>query len=261
MQGAKYQVACLGGLDGCGQGLLITYFPNQDYIGVLSKGCPQGVVEHLGVLTNLPVSNQRLATFMYEFDRIFDGENMAAHVAIDPVDHRGKGGALAGAGGARNQDHSLGPGRQLLEHWRQVEIFHGGDLLGDQPQHHRRTPQRIQQVDAHSHKGKGVGAVEFLLALEGVDFNGAEHLSHPAAEGGRISHGPTGASHLPPGPEAGFLSNSQVHVGVAPLVGYAHDAFEAVGLAAVIYPGGGSSNVWGGGRGRRSGRCCGWGDR
>ena len=41
---------------------------------------------------------------------------MAAHVAIDPVDHRGEGGALAGAGGARNQDHSLWPSRQFLEH-------------------------------------------------------------------------------------------------------------------------------------------------
>ena len=121
-----------------------------------------------------------------------------------------------------------------------------------------------------------MGAVEFLFALKGVDCYGAEYFFHPAAEGGRISHGPTGASHLPPGPEAGFLSNSQVHVGVAPLVGYAHDAFEAVGLAAVIYPAGGSSNVWGGGRGRRCWSwgcwgggcwswgcwgCCGWGER
>ena len=99
-----------------------------------------------------------------------------------------------------------------------------------------------------------MGAVEFLFALKGVDCYGAEYFFHPAAEGGRISNGPSGASHLPPGPEAGFLSNSQVHIGVAPLVGDAHDAFEAGWLAALIHPGAASFSSFGRG-------CCGRGER
>ena len=231
VEGGKQQMAGLGGLDGGGQGFPVANLPDQDHVRILSQGCPQRFGKQLGVLPHLPLANQGATTDVHEFNRILNRENVPALVAVDPIDHGRHGGALARAGGSTHQDHSLGPAAELLQHRRQVEIFEAGDLLGDQPQHHRGPPQRIHQVDAHPHEGKGVGAVVVLIALEAVDGGGAEHLPHPAVEAGRIGARPAGAGHLPPGPEAGFLTHAEVHIGEALLVGDPHDALQVVWLA------------------------------
>jgi len=65
---------------------------------------------------------------VHEFNGIFDGEDVAREVGVDPVDHGRQGGALAGARGSGHQNQPFGPGGQLLEHLRKVEILKAGDL-------------------------------------------------------------------------------------------------------------------------------------
>ena len=91
-------------------------------------------------------------------------------VAVDPIDHRCQGCALAGPCRPGHQDQSLRPGREALQHAGEMQLLHGEDRLRNQSQHHRWTPQGIHQVDAHAYEGKGMGAVEFLVADEGINL-------------------------------------------------------------------------------------------
>jgi len=65
---------------------------------------------------------------VHEFNGIFDGEDVAREVGVDPVDHGRQGGALAGDRRSGHQNQPFGPGGQLLEHLRKVEILKAGDL-------------------------------------------------------------------------------------------------------------------------------------
>ena len=95
MQGAEHQVAGLGCFEGGGERFLVADLTHQDHVRVFAKCRPQGVVELQRVHPHLPMSDQGAAAFMHELHRILDREDVPGLVAIDPVDHRGEGGALA----------------------------------------------------------------------------------------------------------------------------------------------------------------------
>ena len=107
---------------------------------------------------------------MHEFHRVLNREDVAGFVAVDPVDHRGEGGAFPRTGGAGHQNQTLGATGQFRQHLRQLQLLHGQDGLGDQSEHHGRAPQGIKQVDPDADEGKGMGSVELLLAEERVNL-------------------------------------------------------------------------------------------
>ena len=95
MQGAKHQVTGLGGFQGCGEGLLVADFADQDHIRVFAQGSTKGLIEHLGVLAHFPLANQGLLAVVHKLHRILDRQDVAGHGAVDVVDHGGQGGAFA----------------------------------------------------------------------------------------------------------------------------------------------------------------------
>ena len=170
MKGAEHQVARLGGFQGGGEGVLVADLPDENHVGVLPQCGTQGVVELEGVHPHFPMPDQGSFALMHEFHRVLNREDVAGFVAVDPVDHRGEGGAFARTGGACHQNQTLGATGQFGQHRRQLQLLHGQDGLGDQPEHHGRAPQRIKQVDPDADEGKGMGSVELLLAEERVNL-------------------------------------------------------------------------------------------
>ena len=213
MEGAKDKVARLGGLDRGAEGFLIADLTDQDHIGIFPQGRPQSILKKESMGTHFPLTDQGFAALVHKLYRILDGENMALHGAVDVIDHRRQRGALARSGWTGDQDHSLGPLRKLLEHRRQGQIVHRGDLLGNQAQHHRRPLHGLEKVDANPHEIEGMGSVEFLLVLEGVVAGRFEDFSQPVAEDHRIGDGPAGAHDVAAAAVTGLLPNAKVHIG------------------------------------------------
>src|ERR1035438_7569357 len=64
---------------------------------------------------------------MNEFDRVLDGDDLAAALAVDEVDHVIERRGLAGAGRPGDQDQPIGTARQFIDLWRQAQGFTSGD--------------------------------------------------------------------------------------------------------------------------------------
>ena len=78
-------MACFG----CGNcqlnRLQIAHLPHQDHVGVLAEGCAQGVGGAVGVLAYLPLVDKAAITFIDEFDRIFNGDDVLRTGIIDVI--------------------------------------------------------------------------------------------------------------------------------------------------------------------------------
>jgi hypothetical protein len=80
------------------------------------------------------------------FDRVLDGDDVAAPVAVDQIDQCRERGRLARSGGAGHQDQPLVPQRQVAQHRREAEVLDGRDLPRDHPQRHRGQPALGERV-------------------------------------------------------------------------------------------------------------------
>ena len=90
-----------------------------------------------------------------------------------------------------------------------------------------------------------MGAVELLLAEEGIDLLRGQDLVQPPLKGGEVGGGPFGALHLPAGPVPRHFADAQMNVGVSLLVGDFDDGLQV-------------GSAMGCGRWRSSGRCYSW---
>ena len=74
-----------------------------------------------------------------------------------------------------------------------------------------------------------MGAIELLLPKKLINLLRRKNFPEPALEGGLIGDGPFGTQHLPSGPITRDFANSQMHIGMALVMGEAHDLFKAWG--------------------------------
>ena len=174
------------------------------------------------------MANQGLLALMHELHRILNREDVAAHVAIDPIDHGRQGGGFARARGPRDQHQALGPGAELAQHRRQAELVEAGDPVGDQSQHHGQAAEGIHQVDANPHEGEGMGAIELFFTPKAFRHAHAEHLLGPAAKGGPIRNRPTGADDVAAEAIAGLLANPEMDIGIVVLGRNPHNPFQVL---------------------------------
>ena len=81
--------------------------PTSMMSGSSRTACFMPIDEVLHVHADLALIDQALVVGEGELDRVFERENVLAIAVVDPVEHRGDGGALARAGNARQEDHPL----------------------------------------------------------------------------------------------------------------------------------------------------------
>ena len=251
MQGAQHQVAGLSCFHHGREGLPVADLTDQDHIGIFPHRRPQSRAELGRVAPHLALADQGPLTGMHKLHRILDGDDVLVLGGVDPLNHRRQGCALATAGGTRHQHHPLLIGGEGFEHLGHLQGIEARDRLGNEPQHHAGAPQSVEQVDAQPRERKGMGAVVVLLAKELIQLHRSENLPHPTLELGQVGERPPRRAHFAPGPETGFLTHPQVHIGEAAGMGDPGDLLEAGGQ--LVGPGGRRAD-----RGLRRQRRRGW---
>ncbi len=106
VQGGDGEVAGFGEGQRMLHGLAVANFADKDDVGCLTQGVFQGGVEAAGIHANLPLVDDALAVAMNELHRIFDGDDVAAAIAVAMVDKRRQRGRFTRAGTANKQHQS-----------------------------------------------------------------------------------------------------------------------------------------------------------
>ena len=116
----------------------VTHLTDEDDVGVFPQRGPQRPGERVGVVADLALADRRVLVRVHVLHRVLDGEDVAAPVLVDVVDHRGEGRRLARPGRPGHQHQALGQVGEVLDRRRQAELVDGRQLERDDPQRHRQ---------------------------------------------------------------------------------------------------------------------------
>ena len=167
VQGGEHEVSGLGRRQRRLDGLQIAHFADQDHVRVLAQRRLERLRERERVDADLALIDDAALVADQELDRVLDGHDVAGLVAVDVIDHRRERGALAGAGGAGDQDEPALLRGDLLQHLGQEQLLDGGDLERDDAEHDADGPALLEDIDAKAAQpGNAVGEVELVLRLE-----------------------------------------------------------------------------------------------
>jgi hypothetical protein len=176
------QVARLGRHERGLNRLEVAHFADQNDVRILTQGAAQRQRERVGVYADLALVDHRFLVPMQVFDRVFDGHDVRGAGGVDFVDHRRQRGGLARPGGASYQYQAALFLRDPLEDRRQRQVVDGGDVAGDDAEHHADGAALLEGVAAETAQtGHAVGQVHFVLFLELVAVADRKH-------GGRHRH-------------------------------------------------------------------------
>ncbi|MCY1419216.1 hypothetical protein D9M71_348000 [compost metagenome] len=182
VQGGQAQVAGFGEGHGVIHGLAGANFADHDDIRRLAQGVLQGRLEGVGVQPHLALGDDAALVLVDELDRVLDGDDVAGGVLVAVADHRRQRGRLAGAGGA-DEDHQPALGhRQLLEDFRQLQLFDGRDVGLDAAQHHAHQVALVEGADPEAADAAGAdGEVALVVLGELAALLLAHHREHGLA--------------------------------------------------------------------------------
>ena len=167
MQRGERKVSGFGEGDGVVHGLAVANLAHHDDVRGLAQGVFQGDFPVFGVDADLPLRHDAVFVRVHEFDRIFDGDDVAEGILVAVIDERGERGALAGAGAADEDHQAAFEHGDLLENGRQHQLLEGGDPVGDGAQHQRHGAFFQIGIDAEAPDPGGIdGEVAFLGRLE-----------------------------------------------------------------------------------------------
>src|SRR3979409_557942 len=88
-------------------GLEVAQLADQDHVRVLAQGGVHCGCETRAVHPDLALADEAALSLVHELDRVFDGEDVPLHAAVDVVDHGRERGGLARTGLAGHQDQSV----------------------------------------------------------------------------------------------------------------------------------------------------------
>ena len=181
VQGAQQQVAGFRRGDGGGNGLDITHFTQHDDVRRLAQGRAQGAGKGGSISGHFALADQALLVGMQVFDRIFDGDDMAAAGPVDLVHQAGQGGGFTVAGGTGHQDHAAAQIRQPHNHVRDIAVRRIRDAEGNHTAGHGQgAPLTVGVAAETAQVTHGEGEVVVALFMEGFpgssgQFIGAVH--------------------------------------------------------------------------------------
>ena len=117
----------------------------------------------------LALVDQAFLGLVYEFDGIFDGEDVVVAIVVDEIDHRGQRRTLARASGTRDEDQAARDHTDVPEGLAHVQVFHSQDFGRNGSKYRARTAVLIEGVDPEArdarHLEREVGLEEFLEVL------------------------------------------------------------------------------------------------
>ena len=156
-------------------------------------------------------------------DRVFDRDDVAVEVVVDPVDHARQAGRLPRAGRPGDEDQTSGTLDQLLHDRRQADLLEGQELVRDTPEDEADVAPLL--VDRHP-EPRGLAEGEAEVAAADLLQLLLAALGRDALHQGRgvraFEHLRVQRDHVPAQPEHRFRTDGQVEV--AGLLG--HDRLE-----------------------------------
>ena len=90
VQGAQHEVAGFGGRHGHGDGLGIAQLAHKDDIRVLAHGGANAVGERRQMRTQFTLYDLALLAGVYEFNRIFEADDIEVTGFVQMINHRGQ---------------------------------------------------------------------------------------------------------------------------------------------------------------------------
>ena len=167
MQRAEDEVTGFRGLDGDGHRLEVAHLADQHDVGVLAQRRAQRVAERRRVVVDLALVDDAALVFVNEFDRVLDGDDVIAALAVDVVDHRAERGRLAGTGRTGDEHEPLLQAAQLQNRGGEAELFGGEDLRRNHAEDGAAPLAVHEQVRAEAREtGDLVGEVGVVPLLE-----------------------------------------------------------------------------------------------
>ena len=106
VQCAEHEVTGFRCGDGRLESLEVAHLTDQDNIGVLAHHGLECCGEVFGVNGDFALVDDGLFVLMYEFDRVFNGDDMTLSLFIDGIDNGGERGGLSTAGRSGDEDES-----------------------------------------------------------------------------------------------------------------------------------------------------------
>ncbi len=103
----KHEVTGLGRLQRGAHRVDVPDLADEDHVGVLAHARPQGTGELQRVGVQLALADRGHLVVVEELDRILNGEDVAAALGVDRIDHRCERGGLARAGWAADEDEAV----------------------------------------------------------------------------------------------------------------------------------------------------------
>ena len=176
---------------------------------------------------------------MEHLDRILDGEDVAAALAVDPVDQRRDRGGLAGAGRPGDEHEALLLLGEAVHRRGQAELVEGGDLRRDAAHDHGERPALAVDGDAEAAEagdaeaGVGLAGGGEVVLAGGVEDGRGERL-HDAGGG----HLERGGLELAVDADVGDGARLEVQVGPPDLVEVRQELFQLGHTAYIGQPAG-----------------------
>ncbi len=118
---------------------------------------------------------------MDEFDRVFNGENVAVLGLVVMIDHRRQGGGLARTRRPGHQHQTARLERQIGEDFRCVQIVEGEHLARNGAEHRARAARLVEGIDA---KTRQLRHLEGKIDLEKLFVVLALRIAHDVVHHG-----------------------------------------------------------------------------
>jgi hypothetical protein len=167
VEGREDEVARLGGGQRGLDRLVVAHFADEDDVGVLAQGAPEGQRKALRVDVDLALVHDGLLVAVQELDRVLDRHDVLVAGRVDVVDHRGERRRLARAGRPGAQDQAALLLADFLEHGGKEELLDREDLGRDDAEHEAHGSALLEDVAPEAPEvGDVVGDVDLEVVLE-----------------------------------------------------------------------------------------------
>ncbi len=131
VQGRNRQVAGVGECQRVLHGFAIANLADQNHIRGLTQGVFQCRAKAAGVDADLPLIDDGFLVPMDKFDRVFNGDDMPAGIAVTVIDQCRQRGRFARAGGADKQHQTVFFHDHVEQYRRQEQVLKARNIKLD----------------------------------------------------------------------------------------------------------------------------------
>src|SRR5262249_16256215 len=108
---------------GRGDGFQIAHLADNNYVRILTENVGQGLLKARRIRVDLLLNDNAAKVVVNELDRVFNGDDLSATLAIDQIDHVVEGRRLPHPRGTGDQNKTVGEAGEVIDHGRQVEVI------------------------------------------------------------------------------------------------------------------------------------------